>query len=123
MKTLDDIAQLDWGEGPFVDSAALATARAAVIARPRDEEALRVFSDLAIEEGHPHGELVRLALLKRSLEGVAKRGVIESEDELLGRYARAIFPHWFDPAFARHTWGSGSLPKECTDRLTNSFLE
>ncbi len=90
--------KLDWGKGPFAVSPKRRALHDQIIAHPRDDSLRHVYADLAIEEGDPRGEYVRLALQRDALDehGDAdeRRAIQYAMDHLFGRYARSIRSEW-----------------------------
>ncbi len=88
--------RLDWGRGPFRVSEEREALRLKIVADPYDDDLRRVYADMAIEEGDPRGEYVRLGLLLDGEEDDARARELErAMEDLRARYGRAIFAEWF----------------------------
>ena len=95
--------RIDWGRGPFRVSKEREALRLQIVGDPYDDDLRRVYADMAIEEGDPRGEYVRLGLLldQGGNTDVQARELERALEDLCARYGRAIFAEWFDSPLSK----------------------
>ena len=97
--------RLDWGRGPFEVSAAREALRRQVLAAPDDTSLYEAYAALAIAEGDPRGEYVRLGLVRERAETSAHLDASDlatldcAMEDLRARYGRSIYAEWYPTRF------------------------
>lgn len=96
----DESVQLDWGRGPFSVSEERRASHAAIVEDPGERSLYEAYARLAIAEGDPRGEYVRLGLLREQAAPPDQAAIDTAMQALRARYGRSIYAEWFPQPYA-----------------------